>query len=77
MVAYLEARGRELGFVRSVDFEKVVQVDRLERRTQLVESVRGAAQDLEVEIQLGARGQRDRQRDSIALSSARYLVARS
>src|SRR5438477_9525549 len=77
VVAYLEARGRELGFVRSVDFEKVVQVDRLERRTQLVESVCGAAHDLEVEIQLGARGQRDRQRDWIALSSARYLVARS
>ena len=64
-------------FIGWFDFEKVVQVDRLERRTQLVESVRGAAQDLEVEIQLGARGQRDRQRDWIALSSARYLVARS
>jgi hypothetical protein len=69
------AGGRERGLDRRLDDEQVVQLDLLERRPELVKAVVVAADDREVEVQLGARGKSERQ--SADLSSARYRIARS
>jgi len=53
-----------------------VQVDRLEGGAQIVEPVCGAAEDLKVEVQLGARGERDGQ-SAIGFRPERYLTTRS
>src|SRR5207248_803850 len=64
------------GFLRGLEHEEVVQRDCLEGRVQLVESVRVAPDDLEVEVQLRARGKRGDQ-SGIGFKPARYLTARS
>ena len=71
-----QARGRDRRFIRGRDDKQVVQVDGLERRADLVQSIFVASDDLEVEVELGARRQRDGQ-SLIGFKPARYLTARS
>src|SRR2546430_16647706 len=57
----VETRRGETGFARRFDLQEVVKLDRLEGGAQLVETVAVAADDLEVEVELGSRGQREGQ----------------
>jgi len=89
----VETRRGETGFARRFDLQEVVKLDRLEGGAQLVETVAVAADDLEVEVELGSRGQREGQftprsqrlrldfagtpGTTIGFRPARYLTARS
>ena len=64
------------GLTRARDDQQVVQLDGLERRAKLVKSVLVATDDLQVEVELGARGERERQ-SAMGFRPARYLTARS
>ena len=57
--------------------DQVVQVDRLQRRAHVVKAVGSASKDREIEVELGARRQRDAQLASTGFSLARYATARS
>ena len=59
--AHAKAGRGERRLLRGNEFEQIVEGDRLEGRPQLVKSVRVAPDDLEVEVELRARGQRDAQ----------------
>ena len=56
-----EAFARERGGLCRLDLEQVVQLDRLEGAPDVMKAVRPAAEHLEVEVELGARGERERQ----------------
>ena len=56
-----EAFARERGGLCRLDLEQVVKLDRLERAPYVVKAVWPAAEHLEVEVELGARGERERQ----------------
>jgi hypothetical protein len=57
------------------DRDQVVEVDRLDGGLDVVEAVGAFADDPQVEVELGARG--DGEGQPVDLSSARYLIARS
>ena len=74
--AHGQTRRGEARFRRRLDLEHVMQRDGLECGAQVVESVRVAAEDLEVKIELRSRGQRELQ-SGIGFRPARYLTTRS
>ncbi len=73
---YRQPVGDEGGVLGGGRLDKVVERDRLHVRADLVESIGAPLDDFEVEVELGARGQRDPQLP-LGRRFARYLAARS
>src|SRR4029077_7787868 len=71
-----KAVGNEGGAPGGRRLDQVVQRDRLDLRLDVVESIAAAPNDFEVQVELGARGQRDFQLRT-GRRFARYRTARS